>query len=501
MTSSRAALLGPPLLAITLTACSHVPPHAPLAPDSVFALRHQIDALIDAPALSRGYWGVSIHSLRHDDLLYEHDARKLLLPASNMKIVTLAVAAARLGWDFTYSTRAFAGGPIVDGTLRGDLLVVGSGDPSVQLVGAKQAASGRRLSTFDVWADHLARQGIRKIDGRIVGDDTAFDDEPLGFGWSWDDLSDDYAAGVGALQFNESWVRVTVTPGHVEQSLASIEMVPEGSGLIVDNLVTTSAAAVPASIGRRRQPGSARLMLDGTIPLGGDPVALDVAVVNPTEYFVTEFRRALIDHGIDVSGAAVSIHNITDPSAPVGQPILDAASPPLRNLAVRLMKSSQNQYAETLLKTIAAHAGSGTWENGRKLALETLTSWGIGSSDIVMADGSGLSRYDYVTADAIVRVLAHVYADERMREPFVASLPIAGQDGTLSTRMKGTAAAGNARAKTGSMTRVRSISGYVQTADGEPVVFSIIANNFDVAPEEIDKTSDAIVIALARFTR
>jgi D-alanyl-D-alanine carboxypeptidase/D-alanyl-D-alanine-endopeptidase (penicillin-binding protein 4) len=226
-----------------------------------------------------------------------------------------------------------------------------------------------------------------------------------------------------------------------------------------------------------------------------------VAVDNPTQYYVAELRRALIAHGIDVNGKAVDASDAPDAQKPTGRALIELSSAPLRELAVRLMKSSQNQYAETLLKTLGVRAGFGTWDAGRNIAEATLVRWGVAQSEIVMADGSGLSRYGYVTAGALSRILAHVYADPALRDPFIASLPIAGRDGTLASRLQGTPADGNVRAKTGSMTRVRALSGYMKTANGEPLAFSIIANNYAVPANTIDRATDAILLALTRFSR
>jgi len=175
-------------------------------------------------------------------------------------------------------------------------------------------------------------------------------------------------------------------------------------------------------------------------------------------------------------------------------------SAPISTLAVWLMKISQNLYAETLLKTIATDTPRSA-DSGRNETAAVLQAWGVGADSVIQRDGSGLSRYDYVTADALVAILAHVDRDDRLRGPFEASLPIVGRDGTLERRMKGTAAEGNARAKTGSMSNVRGLSGYVTTADGEPLVFSILANNFETPGATINDATDKIVVALASYKR
>jgi len=477
----------------TRSAAPAVP--APPALSALPALSRDIDALIDTPLLAHAYWGVLVKSLRTGDTLYERNAQRLLMPASNMKIVTLAAAAERLGWDYTYATSLFAAGPVADGTLRGDLIVVGSGDPSIM--------SGGADALFGDWADTLRRAGVRAVDGRIVGDDNAFEDNGLGFGWSWDDLPDDYAAGVSALQFNENAVRVSVAPGPSPGDSAGVTIAPAGSGLSIVSSVTTGAPGAPTAIRTRRLPGSMRLELTGAITAGAAPAVLTVSVENPTLFFVAAFRSALIGRGIDVRGPAVDIDDISDAPPRAARPIATHRSAPLSSLALRLMKDSQNLYAETLLKTLSARAGAriATEDEGRRQAAAALQLWGIGPESLIQRDGSGLSRYDYVTAGALVAILTHIAGDERLRSPFDASLPIAGRDGSLANRMKGTRAEGNARAKTGSMSNVRALSGYVTSGSGEPLVFAILANNFDVPAPAITSVVDAIVVRLASFTR
>jgi D-alanyl-D-alanine carboxypeptidase/D-alanyl-D-alanine-endopeptidase (penicillin-binding protein 4) len=485
----------PILLAAVLASACHATTRpalpAPPARPALVQLQQEIDAILAQPALDRGYWAVLVKSLKSDETLYTLNARKLMMPASNMKIVTLASAAERLGWDYTYETQILAIGAIGAGTLDGDLLVVGSGDPSLV------AADGMSSRVFDDWAERLKALGVRTILGRVIGDDNAFDDEELGFGWSWDDLPDDYAAGVSALQFNENAARVTIRPGAAAGDSASIDLAPSGTGLVIDNALKTGAADTPPSIAARRLPGSPRLELRGSIPAGAMPVTRVVSVDNPTLFAVTALRDALIARGIDIRGPAFDVDDLAHPpKRSDAVALITYRSPPLATLAVRLMKASQNLYAETLLKTLGASAAA-----GRATVQATLEAWGVPVDALIQRDGSGLSRYDYVTADALVAILTHVDRDDKLRGPYEASLPIAGRDGTLANRMKGTAAEGNARAKTGSMSNVRALSGYVATADGEPLVFSILANNFETAADVINRATDAIVVRLALFRR
>jgi D-alanyl-D-alanine carboxypeptidase/D-alanyl-D-alanine-endopeptidase (penicillin-binding protein 4) len=220
-------------------------------------------------------------------------------------------------------------------------------------------------------------------------------------------------------------------------------------------------------------------------------------------YFVNALRDALIRNGISVLGPAEDLddtHVVIDRARAV--PLAVRESPHLREIAKTMMKVSQNLFAETLLKTMSVQPGPiGSTETGLEAVAGTLTGWGVVANGIHMVDGSGLSRYNLATADALVAVLAHVYHDERLRGPFLDALPIAAVDGTLAERMKDTAASGNARAKTGSFSNARSLAGYVKTSEGEAVAFTILANNYGVPPGIVDRAMDDIVVALARFSR
>jgi len=477
----------------------------PVAPSGPAAsgpssLQRDIDAILADPALGHGFWGIVVRSLGTGETLYALNASKLMMPASNMKIVTLAAAAAVLRWEYTYETQLFAAGTIAGGALRGDLIVVGSGDPSITADNAG--------ALFDEWADRLKQAGIRSVVGRVIGDDNAFEDEGLGFGWSWDDLQEDYAAPASALQFNENAVRVSIAPGPAAGDSAAIAIVPPGSGLeIVNNAVTVSgdsritvSGAPEPTLKAHRLPGSMRLEITGPIPAGHAPVSLRVSVDNPTLFFASVLRQALIARGVDVAGPAMDVDDVHDMPARPASPIASHRSPPLSTLAMRLMKASQNLYAETFLKTLSQSTPR-TAERGRARAAGILEGFGVAPDSLIQRDGSGLSRYDYVTVDALAAILTHVAHDESLSGPFAASLPIAGRDGSLANRMKGTAAEGNARAKTGSMTSVRGTSGYVTSASGEPLVFAILANNFETPPAAITAAEDAIIVRLATFRR
>jgi serine-type D-Ala-D-Ala carboxypeptidase/endopeptidase (penicillin-binding protein 4) len=466
---------------------------------AVSRLRADLDAVFDAPLTARGLWAVDIRALDRNEILYQRNAGRLMMPASNLKILTLAAAAATLGWDHRYTTTIETSAPVVGGVLQGDLVVRGSGDPSIN------ARDRQADAVFEAWIAALEAAGIRRIDGRVVGDDQAFDDEGLGAGWSWDDLQYDYSAPVGALQLNEGTAALTVTPGMAVGDPAIVRLAP-GSGLDVINHVITGTADSVASVAYRRPAERPVLELRGSLPLGGAAVERQVAVVNPTVYFAASFKAALEAHGIAVSGEAADFDDVAGAppasTAAARRVLATATSPPLSDVATVLMKVSQNLYAQTLLKSMGAHSGGlGTADAGLAVVRDVLEQQaGVRPDELVMVDGSGLSRYNYVTANAIARVLAFEYRQPD-RDRFVATLPIAATDGTLASRMAGTRAAGNAAAKTGSLSNVRTLSGYVRTRDGEMLSFVLLANAYGVASAAPAHMADLAVEILSNFTR
>jgi D-alanyl-D-alanine carboxypeptidase/D-alanyl-D-alanine-endopeptidase (penicillin-binding protein 4) len=478
--------------AIFALACSVVlSAQSPASPSRALdQLQHDIDAILGSSLLERGFWGVVIKPVDRDDAWYSRNGTKLLMPASSLKIVTLAAAADKLGWDYRYETRVFPIGVVRGGVLHGDLVVVGSGDPSLD------DWDGNATRLFGEWATQLKAAGISEIDGRIVGDDNAFEDDTIGLGWAWDDLPAGFAAGVSALQFNEANVQLRLGPGDAVGDGAVATLSPAFAGLTLNNLLVTGAPGSIGNVVRRRLPGSSRLELRGTLPLRGRPYSQMASVDNPTLYFVNALRTALIADGVPVGGGAVDIDDLpSPPSHDRIVPLITYQSPPLSMLATTMMKLSQNQFAEALFKTV----GGGFSEAARAAERDTLQRWGIDPAGTVLADGSGLSRYNYITPATMVSVLAHVAHSEVLRSVYQSTLPIAGRDGTLELRMKGTAAEGRAFVKTGSMTAVRTAAGYVLTADGQTLAFAIFANNFENSSAVINAATDEIIVRLASY--
>jgi D-alanyl-D-alanine carboxypeptidase/D-alanyl-D-alanine-endopeptidase (penicillin-binding protein 4) len=449
-------------------------------------LQRDLDALFTAPAVDHTQWGVSFYSIRQAKTLYALNASRFLVPASNQKLLTAAAAAEQLGWDFRFTTRLLATAHIdEDGSIDGDVIVTSNGDPTIN------PRHAERWRAFDDWAAALRHKGLRIIRGRLIGDDNLFAEPGWGVGWAWDNLQYGYGAPPSALQYNENQVEVLVGPGMAPGVPAIIGTSPAGSGLVVENAVRTIATG-ETLIDIARVPGSPHLIVRGQIAGSTRPVSVLASVGDPTRFYLNGLRYALGRHGIDIAGG---IADMDDLEAPVGSEdaieLVVDASPPLSEIVDVAMKWSRNIYAETLLLATAAPGEPATGTRGLQSMRETLKAWGILPEQYLPRDGSGLSRYDYVSADALTMVLRHALADPRHAEPFQATLPVAGESGTLAGRMKSTPAAGRVRAKTGTLSNVRALSGYLTTLDGDTVVFSMLANNFSVSAAEIDAIMDA----------
>jgi serine-type D-Ala-D-Ala carboxypeptidase/endopeptidase (penicillin-binding protein 4) len=482
---------------LVVAGCGHAPPTVSPKPNPRAAreLTSDLTRIFNAPLMEQGLWGVEVKSLATGRVLYALNARKLMMPASNMKILTLAAAAETLGWDYRFRTTLESAAPVENGALKGDLVVRGTGDPTIN------SRDNRASAVFDRWAADLKAAGITRIDGNVVGDAGAFDGRRLGQGWSWDYLQYGYAAPIGALEFNEDIATLSIRPGPAPGDPAALELTP-ATGLGLVHRVVTGAPGSPTTIDVERQPDSHFLVVTGSIAADAAPASRDVAVANPTLYFAHSLLLGLIARGIEVHGLPKELEASTLLAPLPRRVLVESQSPPLREIAATMMKVSQNLYAETLLKAIGAakSGGAGSAEAGVAAARDVFTAWSIPPGTWVQVDGSGLSRYDFVTADTLVTILERLYRDPRHKDAFVATLPIAGKDGTIEKRLTDTRAAGNAAAKTGSISNVRALSGYVRTRDGETLVFSILANSFTIPAATVNWMADLAVETLANYS-
>ena len=418
-----------------------------------------------------------------------------------MKLVTLAATAERLGWDDRFETTLLTAAPIRDGTLQGDLVVRGAGDPTIN--------ASRTQNVFAGWADELRSLGVRRIAGRIIGDDDVLDDGALetpgfGSGWAWDDFARGFAAPAGALQHRGNVVDVVVEPGSAAGRPARARFRHPGSDLILRNEVITVRADQTAGIRLRRLPGRPSLVVAGRIPEGA-PRSCEPprSATRPS----SSCRRSRTPWSGMASSWTARPSTSTRwragdraPALPGLRALVRHRSEPLSAIGADMLKQSRNLYAESLVRHLGVASGS-TARAGRSVVSAVLNDWGIDARGAVVADGSGLSRYTYLTAGTLVEVLARLYRDSDHRAPIMAALPVAGRDGTLRERLVGTAAEGIARAKTGSMSRVRALAGYVESAGGEPLAFAILANNFSAPAADVTRVIDEAVAVLASFSR
>ena len=469
------------------------------------ALTHAIDSMVGLAEFRTTNWGILIVDPLASDTLYKLNATKLFIPASNQKLVSSSVILEQLGPDFRYRTVIAARGAFAEQTLSGDLAVIGRGDPT-----ASDHMKGDAMIPLRAIADSLWQRGVRHITGSVVAMGNAFPGPVAGFGWSWDALDAASFAGVDELLFNEGLSTIRVRPGLKPGDPATLESKPARTYPTLRNEVTTTAPnTAPATNGGRGGRGgrgggmgtrvsayhdtlTSAVVVRGQIALG-DSANVTIAQHDPDAAYVAALTEALRDRGITVDGRSSS------PESEHADSLFTIVSAPLREILPVVLKPSQNQIAEVFLRAIGLErTGIGTADSGRRVIERQFTDWKIPSDGYVIRDGSGLSRNDLISPEAIIGIL-----DVMRRSPnfdlFYQSLPIAGIDGTIRTRMKGTAAEGNVHAKTGTLSMVRSLSGYVRTADGLLLEFSVLCNNWLAPQASVDRVADAIGVALAEL--
>lgn len=482
------------LLTFDLAGCAGRPatvtPSRPL--DPLQQLKQDITSATSAPGVRRAAWGIVVQSLDRSERLFELNPSTLLVPASTAKLVGLAAAVDAVGWDFRFETTLRGTGPSVDGVLRGDLLVVGSGDPTI---------GGRAGADLSSWVEALKALGIRRIDGRIIGDDDAIEEPRPQLAWAWDDLG--YPAGVlfAALNFAENRMEVTVNPALSVGAMPVLSVEPQAWSRPLRNRTVTGAPGSRQLLWPEQRPGEPFLTIAGSIPVGAAPAQLAVSVGNPTWWFATTFRHALISAGIDVTGEARDVDDVAPrPEWATSTVLHTYRSPTLAEIALPMLKESINLYGEAVLRLNAARGVFPTNDAALDGLRMRLAGWGIPDDAWQIIDGSGLSRRNAVAPEVLVAVLQRMY-DPGGQSPWMTGLPIAGRDGTLAARMQGTAAQDNVWAKTGTMSNIRSLAGYARTRDGEMLAFAIMADSFEGPGSAAVEAIDRIAVRLASFSR
>ena len=468
------------------------------------SLRSRVDRLLDQPPFDRATWGVVLTDTT-GRVLYARNANRLFVPASNTKLVVSAAATALLDPEFRIETTLYGNGPLVDGSLRGDLVVYGRGDPtfSERCYGTDTLALGACERAWDrmaALADSVWHRGIRHIAGAVVGDGSYFDGQFLHQGWETYDVNWWYGSPVAALGVNDNAVDIVWAAGPRPDAPAAITLSPDLGLVRFENRTRTVDSAGPTTIDFFRAPGTLDVWAEGTVALDRRGRTEHFALPDPNLYFAAALRAALVARGISVAGPARATTDSTlYAGARSAPPLVSVRSRRTEDLVFPILNTSQNWFAEMLLKLLGRRFGSaGSWDEGLTVARRFLIdSAGIDSTAFSLSDGSGLSSGNLVSPGAFAQLLRHMWAHPQ-RAGFLRALPRSGQPGSLRTRFVGTPLEGRVVAKTGSIQHVNSLSGYIDRPRGGPLVFSVIANNHTVPGGQMLRQIDSIVVQMGR---
>ena len=480
------------------------PTGSPVAVQTLPELQSKIRLALMRQELQRGQVGIKIASLDSNKIVFESNAEKYFMPASNMKSYTMATALERLSPDFRFVTSVFsATAPDASGAVK-DLVVYGRGDVSFSSV----FTDGDYFKNLNALADKIVQAGVKKIDGDLVGDESYFTGNPIPGGWEWDDLQWYYGAEISALAVNDNAIQLSVKSGAMG-SPCIVQIAPANSIIKINNTCTTSPSNIKRELQVTKRLDQNIIDISGTMPAGDDVYRGNITISHPSEVFVALLRQILEQKGVVVTGRnrvigtkEKAILAVASQAAPVE--IARLESPPLSLVAAKTMKPSNNTYTETILWTLGEQLGDKSnlkqtsAERGLAVVQNFLRQVGIPVDGVVQFDGSGLSRHNLITPASIVQLYTYMAKQSRYPAVWENSLTVGGVDGTLRNRFKGTIAAGNVRGKTGTIDQVSALSGYVTTAGGEKLVFSIIVNG---VPDSSARTAtiDVIVNALANF--
>jgi len=490
--------------------------------DAPTGLAEAISRQLASPSLARAHWGISVTTLDGHQVFARNDAQ-LFQPASNAKLFTTAAACALIPQDAVYITNIVAEGPLdAAGTLHGALTILGVGDPSMSGRTYPYALHSDRpnppLAALEDMADQIVRAGVHSIDGGIIGDDTLYPLQPYGTGWVWDDLLWLYGAPVSALTVNDNAVFLNAVRDETAPPRTTATWNPSTTYYTLDNEATVSPAGASAEPGLDRQPGSLAVRLYGTISPDGYHAGL--AIQDPSEYAARALTDLLRARGVTVSGQPAARHRVDNDTQvfaaerdqPLAfQPVTGTrlaaptrsrrifathTSPPLIQELTVTNKVSQNLHAELTLRTLGWLYGSdGSFAQGARVVRQFLVNAGIDPGDFDFHDGSGLSTADLVTPRAATQLLAYA-ARQPWGEAFRSTLPIGGIDGSLAGRFTDPQAKGHVFAKTGTLSETNALSGYVRTASGKMLVFSIFVNDHTPQAKDVLPAMDAVVQAL-----
>ena len=457
------------------------------------SLPEQIERLLAASPVARtAFWGIKIVEVAPEKTLYDLHSDHFFVPASNTKLFSTALALSRLGPGHVFTTRVVL-------EPNGSLRLIGGGDPNLSARAIPYRTgptTGDPLAAIDDLAAQIAAKGVKRIAGDIIGDDTWYVWQPYAVGWAIDDPQSDDGPPISALTINDNAMQVGVLPGRRVGDLGVVTVEPPLEFYRIDNRVRTAAQnADNPGVKYSRIPGTRDVRMWGTVPIRGRTPVFPMSIEDPAEYAAMALKRALEERGIAVDGRAVSAHLYPDEEPaepPAGTEVARRVSAPLLEDLRITDKVSQNLHAELLLRAAGkARKNAGSFEAGLEEMKEFLQEAGIAPESYNFRDGSGLSRLNLVTPAAVVQLLRHMW-NGTYREEWLSLLPIAGKDGTLSNRFGDTPAAGRLFAKTGSLSHVSALSGYVKRKDESWVIFSIMVNNYNARAAEARGVMDRI---------
>jgi D-alanyl-D-alanine carboxypeptidase/D-alanyl-D-alanine-endopeptidase (penicillin-binding protein 4) len=438
----------------------------------------QIESLLKDTLFKHSFVGIKIVSLKTGKLIYEQNSTKLFRPASNVKLFTSAAGLSLLGKEFRFRTEVTADTEIAGGVLQGSLYVKGYGDPMLSFNDVASLAGG------------LYEAGLREIRGDIVGDVSYFDDHFWGKGWMWDDDPGGMWPFFSSLSLNGNAVAVKVSPGFKAGDSVGVLLEPPTSYVTLRNGGTTvlEPAIAPLNVTRLWKERQNTITVEGTIQPGADTQTTRLNVWRPELFTLTVFKERLEAGGIIVQGSVRIGDN--RPSVHMG-----SVAHSLDSVVILINKDSYNLAAENLLKTLAAELKQepGVSDSGAVVVKDFLHSMGIDTSQVVLADGSGVSRYNLASPEAFVKLLMALHKKPEVFGTFWKSLAVAGVDGTLKSRMVKSPATGKVYAKTGVHSDVSALSGYVLTSANDTLAFSILMNHFTGNIEPYRKTQDRIM--------
>ncbi|WP_445304495.1 MULTISPECIES: D-alanyl-D-alanine carboxypeptidase/D-alanyl-D-alanine endopeptidase [unclassified Microcoleus] len=442
----------------------------------------QVDAIANRPEFSRSRWGILIQPLSSTTTLYSRDATKYFIPASNAKLLTTAAALQKLGADFRIKTSVYSGE-------NGSLYVAGRGDPSIAEAQLKSLAQ------------QLKQRGISQVN-QLIGDDSYFQGSAVNPNWEWEDAQAGYGAPINSLIFNQNAIDLLLSPQAIGQPLKVTFAEPKlANQWQLQNNTVTVAQNESEFIEVGREFDRPIIRVSGQLKVGGEPESAYVAVVNPANNFLQYFQQALVAEGIPVKQSLVA-----SASRNLNQELATVESPPLAELVRETNRESNNLYAEVLLRLLGKVTGKmpvpqeDTGESGLKELKAVLTQLGVNPNSYILADGSGLSRHNLITPEALVETLRFM-ANSPAASIYRQSLSIAGESGTLKNRFNNTPNRVMLQAKTGTMSGVSALSGYIEVPNYEPLVFSIIVNQSDLSTAKMRSATDEIVLLLNRLRR